>query len=246
RRVKRLTVSHAFHSVLMEPMLAEFGEVAGQVEYRRPRVPIVSNVTGEPVEEYTGEYWVRHVREAVRFADGVATLHGLGVTKFLEIGPEGVLTALAQQCLPGASAVLAATLRGKRVKHGEPGALLRGVAKVYTHGVDVDWRAVYAPWGGGQVELPTYAFQRQRYWMDAVVLGGLPAGDARPADETETRFWEAVESEDLNTLAETLRLAPEDGLDNVLPALSAWRKDRRERSVLDSWRYQVSWTPLEA
>ncbi|WP_437099876.1 SDR family NAD(P)-dependent oxidoreductase [Streptomyces sp. enrichment culture] len=169
-RVKKLTVSHAFHSVLMDPMLEEFRQVAETLTYGPAHIPVVSNLTGEVAgpELSTAGYWVRHVREAVRFADGIRTLHAQGVTRFLELGPDGVLTAMAQNTLPdaepGADEVLCtAVLRKDRE---ETFSLLTALGRLHAHGGEVDWAAHFTSTAADarRVELPTYAFQRTRYW----------------------------------------------------------------------------------
>ncbi|WP_341721232.1 SDR family NAD(P)-dependent oxidoreductase [Micromonospora sp. FIMYZ51] len=162
-KAKRLEVSHAFHSFRMEPMLAEFRAVLETLTFRAALVPVVSNVTGEVAQPDSADYWVRHVRETVRFADGVATLAGAGVTRFLELGPDGVLTAMAQDSAP--DALLVAALRKDR---GESLSLLAAVGRLWSAGVEVDWAVPYAQWGGRPVTLPTYPFQHRRYWLDAM------------------------------------------------------------------------------
>ncbi|MER6127389.1 SDR family NAD(P)-dependent oxidoreductase [Streptomyces sp. NPDC001795] len=178
RRTKRLCVSHAFHSPLMEPMLGDFRQVAATLEYHEPRIPMVSDVTGRPAtgdELASPDYWVRHVRQAVRFHDGVRTLEDLGVRRYLEIGPDGTLTALTADAL--AAPADAATIALLRPGQEEPGSLLAGLARAHAYGVDVDWSA--ATGGSGTVvDLPTYPFQRQRYWPAA---GGRSAGDLAAA-----------------------------------------------------------------
>ncbi|WP_405084931.1 type I polyketide synthase [Microbispora sp. NBC_01389] len=165
RKTRRLRVSHAFHSQLMEPMLADFAEVAESLDYGRPSIPIVSTVTGglADTEFGTAEYWVGQVRGAVRFADAVTTLAEQGVTRFVELGPDAVLTAMAQQTLDEAdSAVFTATMRAGRP---EPGTVVAALSQLHTAGVPVDWQAFYAETGATRVDLPTYAFQRQHYWV---------------------------------------------------------------------------------
>ncbi|MGR3934810.1 beta-ketoacyl synthase N-terminal-like domain-containing protein, partial [Streptomyces sp. BRA346] len=166
RKTKRLTVSHAFHSPRMDGMLEAFREVAQGLSYEAPRIPIVSNLTGELVsaeEIATPDFWVRHVREAVRFLDGVRTLEAQGVTTYVELGPDGVLTAMAQECVTGDDAAFVPVLRADRA---EEQAFLEGVARAWTLGVAVDWRQAFEGTGASRVDLPTYAFQRQRYWIE--------------------------------------------------------------------------------
>ncbi|MGW2426780.1 type I polyketide synthase, partial [Streptomyces sp. NPDC001709] len=161
RKTSRLKVSHAFHSPLMDPMLEEFGEVVRGLTFSEPRIPVVSNLTGDLAEPYTPQYWVRHVREAVRFADGVRTLHELGVTTFVEIGPGGVLSALAQGCLDGDIV----TVPVVRTDRPEPQAVVTALAELHVRGVSPDWQALFP--GARRVDLPTYAFQYERFWLEA-------------------------------------------------------------------------------
>ncbi|MER6178905.1 acyltransferase domain-containing protein, partial [Streptosporangium sp. NPDC001681] len=175
-RTKRLRVSHAFHSPLMEPMLEDFRTLARTLTYSAPRVPIVSTLTGEAAtaeQLCSPDYWVDQVRGAVRFADGVRTLHARGVRAYLELGPDGVLTAMAADTLaadaevPGSDAVLVPVLRKDR---DEQVASMTALAELYVHGVPVDWRSVLP--GGRRVDLPTYAFQHQWFWPDGSAGAG--------------------------------------------------------------------------
>ncbi|MFI0858619.1 SDR family NAD(P)-dependent oxidoreductase, partial [Streptomyces sp. NPDC021098] len=172
RRVSRLRVSHAFHSPLMEPMLAEFADIASTLTYRQPVLPAVSTVTGQPLADgdwTTPAYWVRQVREPVRFHDALLTATGeQAVARLLEIGPDPVLTALARS---EGSTVVSVLRKGRE----EVGTVLTAVAEMFVRGGKVDWPAVFAGTGARRVDLPTYAFQRQRYWLEA----SRPVTDAR-------------------------------------------------------------------
>ncbi|MCX4547575.1 type I polyketide synthase [Streptomyces sp. NBC_01500] len=162
RGTHRLTVSHAFHSHRMEPMLAEFRAVAESVEYLRPRIPVVSNLTGDVVDTFTADHWVRHVREAVRFADGIGRLHALGTTRFVELGPAGPLCAAVADDLP--EQCLVQPLLRKDVP--EVQALTDAVAQLWARGVQPDWAEFFGGTGAATVDLPTFAFQRRRFWLD--------------------------------------------------------------------------------
>ncbi|MEU7688777.1 acyltransferase domain-containing protein, partial [Streptomyces spectabilis] len=170
RKVTKLKVSHAFHSPLMDPMLDDFRRVLEGVSYGAPAIPIVSTLTGvRATTEELGspEYWVRHVRESVRFADAVGTLTAEGVATFVEVGPGGTLSALGAGSAP--DALFLPALRADRP---EEVALVTTVGALHARGVTVDWAVFFAGRGGRRVELPTYAFQRERYWLDALPLAG--------------------------------------------------------------------------
>ncbi|MBV1855124.1 type I polyketide synthase [Catellatospora tritici] len=179
RKTSRLRVSHAFHSPLMEPMLAEFGRIAATLTYHAPTIPIVSNVTGAlaAAEQLCSpDYWVGHVRAAVRFADGMASLASAGITRTLELGPDTVLSALAEACLDGAGVLIVPTADRRA---DEPTALLRGLARLHVAGAGPDWRALFAGTGARRVELPTYAFDRRRYWLNMPPAAPDPTGSGQ-------------------------------------------------------------------
>ncbi|MFI9080766.1 type I polyketide synthase, partial [Streptomyces sioyaensis] len=240
RKTRRLRVSHAFHSPLMDAMLTEFGEIARGVRYAPPRLPVVSNLTGEPATDAdltSPDYWVRHVREAVRFCDGMRRLEADGVRTYLELGPDGALAATAWESLraPDEDTAALPVLRRDRP---EVRSALRAAASLHVRGIGAGPAALYGT-GARRVELPTYAFQRRRYWLE-------PAGARTAADAAQTvddQFWAAVEHADPGELAERLHLAGDAPLSEVLPALSSWRHQQRERTVADGWEYRVTWRP---
>ncbi|MFI1770074.1 acyltransferase domain-containing protein, partial [Streptomyces sp. NPDC020800] len=231
-------MSHAFHSPLMDPMLDDFRRVLEGVTFEAPAIPIVSTLTGRAAtaeELASPEYWVRHVRESVRFADAVSTLVAEGVGTFVEVGPGGALSALGRESAPDAAFV--PVLRGDRP---ETVAATTAAGQLHVRGVAVDWEEFLAGRGRRWVDLPTYAFQRERFWLDAA-----PVGDGvERMSPVEARFWEVVEEGDVADFARTLDVSSDDPLSAVLPRLSEWRKEQRDRSTADGWRYGVEWRPV--
>ena len=223
RKTRRLRVSHAFHSPRMDGMLEEFGRVAATVSFAEPTIPIVSNLTGEaatPEELCSPGYWVRHVRGTVRFADCVRWADAQGVRSFLELGPDGVLSAMTRECLAdeelsedsagrtsdGSRPVAAMALL--RAGRPEPRTLLAALAGAWVSGVEVDWAAQCADAGACRVELPTYAFQRERHWLD------LPPS-----------YWL-------------------DGRQSVEGSGSVPAATEGSGPAEEGWRYRIRWQPL--
>ncbi|WP_116439382.1 type I polyketide synthase, partial [Pseudofrankia sp. EUN1h] len=166
RRTRRLRVSHAFHSPHMDSMLGEFRRVAENLTYRQATLPVVSNLTGRavaPGELLDADHWVRHARRGVRFLDGMRALEALGVTVHLEVGPDAVLATMGRDCVTADAALLPAARAGRP----EQDTLAAAVAGLHVRGVPVAWDRILEGAGGRRVSLPTYAFQRESYWLAA-------------------------------------------------------------------------------
>lgn len=197
-KTRRLTVSHAFHSPLMEPMLKAFQDVVSKAKLNKPRIKIISNLTGAQAgsEITTPAYWVRHVREAVRFADSVAALHEAGCRIYLEVGPKPTLTGLGQRCVPDGQGVWLPTLREGREDWN---VALNSLGRLYVEGVNIRWDGFDTGYPRTKVHLPvTYPFQRARYWVDTAKPRRKSKSTAHPllgerldlAHEAGTVIWQ--------------------------------------------------------
>ncbi|HEV3295458.1 MAG TPA: beta-ketoacyl synthase N-terminal-like domain-containing protein, partial [Streptosporangiaceae bacterium] len=167
RRIRPLRVSHGFHSPLMDPMLDQFAEVAAGISYRPPRIEVVSGVTGQLAEAgqmCSAQYWVRNVRQAVRFGDAVLALRAAGAAIITEVGPGQVLSGIAAECLgQDAAQILAGPVLRDHL--AEPAALATAAAEIFVRGGNIRWPALWPE--TPRADLPAYAFQRQRYWRPA-------------------------------------------------------------------------------
>jgi acyl transferase domain-containing protein/acyl carrier protein len=174
KRVHRLRVSHAFHSPHMDGILEELHEVAQRVTYRAPRIGVVCNLTGTVAPERitTAEYWVRQVRGAVRFRDAIRTAEALGADRYVECGPRGVLAAMAAECTS-----VGMFVASQRDGRDEPLELADAIGRAHVAGVKLRWDDVFAETGARRVELPTYAFQGRRYWLDRAARADVDLDD---------------------------------------------------------------------
>ncbi|MEH0975330.1 polyketide synthase, partial [Micromonospora sp. CPCC 205546] len=177
------------------------------------------------------------MRQPVRFADGVAALRAQGVDTFLEVGPDAVLTAMAAEAETADDVRYVATLRRNQP---DVTTLTTAVGQLWVAGVPVDWSAYHGQTGARPrvVELPTYAFDRQRYWLEDPRPASAPEGAHTPADE---QFWAAVESGDLAVLGDDLAVGADEPSTALLPKLARWRRATQQRAAVDSWRYRTTW-----
>ncbi|UTO67813.1 SDR family NAD(P)-dependent oxidoreductase [Streptomyces rapamycinicus NRRL 5491] len=254
RKTRALTVSHAFHSPLMDPILQPFKQAISELTYHPPTIPLISNLTGQPADEHitTPDYWTQHIRQPVHFHPAIThtTPH---TSIYLELGPNPILTTATHHTLHHHTTqnptnrptpLITSTLTHKQP---DTHALTHTLAQLHTTGINVDWTSWYPTTPTPRtIDLPTYAFHHQHYWLappapraDGRVNGHHPA---------EARLWDAIEELDVDALTSTLQLDKDSpGIDALLPALpvlSTWRRRHRERSTIDSWRYRVAWKQL--
>jgi acyl transferase domain-containing protein len=185
--VQRLNVSHAFHSPLMEPMLEEFAAIARAIPFQEPRLTLISNVTGREAGEEIAQadYWVQHVRQTVRFADSIQATAANGCGTFLEAGPQPVLCGMGRLCLPPGNDLWLPSLHSKR---GDWAQLLDSVAELWVRGGEIDWDGFDREYSRRKIALPTYPFERQRYWFPSIGAGAAQGhGAVRPLVESLAR-----------------------------------------------------------
>ncbi|MEV6960772.1 type I polyketide synthase [Streptomyces sp. NPDC051207] len=229
----------ASHCDQVDPLRDRLLEMFADVRPTATDTQFCSTVTGAFTDTSTlgAQYWFDNARRPVAFDPAVRTLLDAGLRFFVEVSPHPVLVTAVQDIAEdaGTDAVAVGSLRRDQ---GGPDRFLRSVAEAHTQGAPVDLGAALAGRDTAWVDLPTYPFQRQHYWPEPD-----PAAEAAPADPVESGFWEAVENADLAGLTESLDVDVEP-LAAVLPALSAWRRRRREQSTVNSWRYRLEWRPV--
>ena len=236
-KTKRLNVSHAFHSPLMEPMLPAFERVAAEVTYSSPSLKLISNLTGEVAtgEIATPQYWCRHIRQPVRFATSIKNLHQQGYQVFVEIGPKPILLGMARQCVSASGE--SAWLPSLRPGSEDWQTLLESLAQLYVRGVPVDWSGFER--GGDscrRVDLPTYPFQRQRYWVDRNEhkANGSGLGQAAIAFNQD-QLMQQLEHTGNFSEAE-VKLLPK-----LLEGLAKHHQQQLLADSIKDWFYEVEW-----
>ncbi|MFT2016597.1 type I polyketide synthase [Streptomyces sp. 796.1] len=250
-RARLIDVDYASHSPQVDEIADELHEVLAGITPTRSDIAFYSTVTAQRIDtsELTTSYWVTNLREQVRFADAVRVLLTDGHRVFIEASTHPVLTVGLQETFEE-TGIHAAAVPTLRRDQGGVDQLLRSIGHAYAAGITIDWTRWYPTNPTPRVvDLPTYAFQSERYWLpDALPAIGGPAGN-----EEEAGFWAAVEQQDLGALTAALRLdgGAEDGheaarssLGVVLPVLAQWRRAGRERSQVDEWRYRIAWHRL--
>ncbi len=238
-----LKVSHAFHSPLMVPILDAFEKAAAPVRFSPPEIGLVANLTGRLANAETlsrTAYWRRHIREAVRFSSGVETLHQQGYRIFLEIGANPVLLGLGSKCIP--EGVWLPSLRQGRNDWEQ---MLVSLATLYSHGVAIDWAGFDSGYSRRKVVLPTYPFQRQRYWVE-LPAGEQPTAEARPTSMTSP-LMQLLEQGSITEVAQQLATAEAfseveaEILPRVLEVLAQRHREAVEAAALQQCLYEVQW-----
>ncbi|WP_424712051.1 type I polyketide synthase [Kitasatospora acidiphila] len=241
-RVRRIPVDYASHSQMVEGLRERLARDLAPIVPVEGRVPFWSTVTGGFLDtrELDAAYWYTNLRQTVEFRHGIENLLTQGHGLFIEVSSHPVLVPAIEEVIGEQDTDAAAIGTLRRGEGGWP-RLTASLAQAFVHGAPVAWNTLFEGTGAHRVDLPTYAFQRQRYWLDVPLRD-----DTAPLDPADEAFWQAVQGEDLEGLARILDLGDDahGTLGTVLPALSTYRRRRRENSVTESWRYRTVWRPL--
>ncbi|MET9701362.1 acyltransferase domain-containing protein, partial [Streptomyces sp. NPDC006529] len=240
-----IAVDYASHSAQVDLLREELAELLAPVVPRAAQVPFLSTVTGEWVKgpELDAGYWFRNLRQTVELEQATRTLLEQGFGVFIESSPHPVLTVGIQETVED-SGREAAVLGSLRRNEGGLERFWLSLGEAYVRGVAVDWEAVFAGTGARRVDLPTYAFQQEHFWLESGIAPDAGTTAAYAVDTADARFWEAVEANDVAALTTELEFdADDETLAALLPALSSWRRRSQERSAVDGWRYRITWKP---
>ncbi|NEP11408.1 MAG: acyltransferase domain-containing protein, partial [Symploca sp. SIO2C1] len=253
-KIKHLQVSHAFHSPLMEPILAEFEAIARKITYNQPQIPLISNLTGKPVDKSiaTANYWVSHIRQPVQFARSMETLHQQGYKVFLEIGPKPILLGMGRQCLPENQGIWLPSLRSQKSNWEQ---MLSSLGELYVRGLKVDWSGFDRDYARSQVMLPTYPFQRERYWIETIQNPQqlLESGELRadnPVENINTSIINLLSQGNTQELVEKIEeignLSPEQlkTLPDLLTLISHQYQQELSTFTRKKWFYEIQWKHL--
>ncbi|MFC4029847.1 type I polyketide synthase [Streptomyces polygonati] len=242
-RARVVPATVASHSAQVDPLRERLAELLAFVSPVKGRIPLFSTVTGEVLDgsELTADYWFENCRRPTSFEPAVRALIADGFDTFVECSAHPVLTLAVEETAEdtGTDVVATGTLRRQQ---GGPARFHASLAEAYVRGVAVDWTPAFAGASERRVELPTYPFQRRRYWAEPAGAGEPPR--TREADAGDFAFWDAVEREDLQALAAALDFDGADALGRVLPALAAFRRGSRLLAQAESWRHRIVWRPV--
>ncbi|WP_437719647.1 type I polyketide synthase [Sorangium sp. So ce448] len=244
---KRVRVDYASHSAQIEAIRDELADQLRGITPRASAIPLYSTVIGQRLDGAAlgAAYWYRNLRQTVRFADATASLLSDGHRFFVEVSPHPVLAmALAENLERGG--VPAAFVGSIRRDEGDLARLLLSLGELHTRGLRVRWKEILAPFSPRRVDLPTYAFQRERFWLE---VPEAPSEAAAPLTQEESAFWRAVEAGDVDSLRRALKIEGEPSLAalaTLLPALSDWQTSRQAQRAMDAWRYRIVWRPRES
>ncbi|WP_455908589.1 type I polyketide synthase [Streptomyces lydicus] len=242
-RARLIPVDYASHSAQVDALQQEILEALHGITPGDARIPMISSMSGEVLAgpEMDPAYWYASLRATVEFDRAIRTLAESGHRTFIETSPHPVLTAAITDTIESVGVTASLVTGTLRRDDGGADRLLASLAEAHVHGAPVDWATVLEP--GQRIDLPTYAFQRERYWPEASKV--LAVSDSNgTGSAAEAEFWAAVEGGNLREITDTLSVDERQPLSELLPALASWRRRQQDDSAIADWRYRISWVPV--